>query len=416
MKRDVHKKRFDSYVLRNMIFRVFLLLIIGALLLEISGCKGKTVNPTSPAIETPTPEPGPTETADPDNQSPTPTPKDDGCDSYGETSDDPDLLVLVPDGEPLTVSMDCTGDIDWYKIEIASPPATLEIELFNLPQNSDYDMIAYDANLMEMKNGRSAQTGNVDEQLLLEVTDSLIYLQIYSYNGWGTATLRISLADENEDDEEEEEEDEEDEEDEFQQLAYDEILEQEFSSYPRGTMTSLLERSVETVVTKSVSCQLFDSQLTGTFTVGNYAHVERDFLQLIDYIDGWALVVFNGSKEVLDRLRVTIRVTLYAPELDLKVEAPYYMDVDGNDYLISNSRSNVYYVSQKYGDFSGNSSSDIRITSGVVGDLGDLFANNIFTQQVEVNWEYEDDAGSFCSGSVSGRPIIDFSALKRGNL
>ena len=176
-------------------------------------------------------------------------------------------------------------------------------------------------------------------------------------------------------------------------------------------MSSLLERSVETTITKSVFCQLTDSQLTGTFTIGNYAHVERDFLSSIDYIDGWALVVFNGSKELLNNLTLTIRVTLYAPDVDLEVEVPYTMEIDGNDYLTSISENGVYYLSHNYGDLSGNSSSDIRITSGVVGDIGDLFANNIFTQQVEVSWEYADESGGYCSGRVSGRSIVDFAAL-----
>ena len=414
MKRYANIDLLYSCNFRKTIFRVFLLIIVGALLFEIVGCKGKTISPTGPTIDTPTPEPGPTESEDPNNQGPTPTPKDEGCDNYGETPDDPNLITLFPDGKAVTINMECTGDIDWYKIEITQPPVTLEIELTNLPENSDYDMIAYNANLMEMQDGRSAQTGNVDEYLLVDVTDSLIYLQIYSYNGWGTATLRVSLADDSPvvpDDDGDNDDDDGDEE-EFQQLAYDEILSQEFPSYPRGTMTSLLERSVETIVTKSVFCQLNDSQLTGTFTIGNYAHVERDFLQSIDYIDGWALVVFNGSKELLDELQLTIRVTLFAPEIDLEVEVPYDMEMDGSDYIISTSRNDVYYTAQKYGDFTSNSSRDIRITSGVVGDLGDLFANNIFTQQVEVNWEYEDETGDFCSGSVSGRPIVDFSALK----
>ncbi len=48
-------------------------------------------------------------------------------------------------------NMDCTGDIDWYKIEISQLPARLEIELVNLPGNSDFDLIAYNANLVEMR-------------------------------------------------------------------------------------------------------------------------------------------------------------------------------------------------------------------------------------------------------------------------
>lgn len=406
-----------SRILGKIIFRVFLFILIGAFLLEILGCKGTTINPTSPTIETPTPDPTPTESEMPNNQGPTPTPKDEGCDNYGETPNDPNLIVLLPDGDPVTVKMECTGDIDWYKIEIPRPPVMLEIELTNISDDSDFDMIAYDADLFELKDGRSAQTGNVDEQLLLEITESLIYLQIHSYNGWGTATLRISIVDDSPDDNDDGADDDgaddDEEEEEFHQLAYDEVLAQDFPLYPRGTMTSLLERSVETIVTKSVVCQLNDSELTGTFTIGNYAHVERDFLQLIDYIDGWALVVFNGSKELLDNLELTIRVTLFAPEIDLEVEIPYSMEMDGHEYIVSTSQKNVYYASEMYGDFSGNSRDDIRITSGVVGDLGDLFANNIFTQQVEVRWEYGNEIEGYCSGSVSGRAIVDFSALKR---
>ncbi len=146
-------------------------------------------------------------------------------------------------------------------------------------------------------------------------------------------------------------------------------------------MSSLLERSVETTVTKTMFWSI--KRLIGTFTIGNYAHVERDFLQSIDYIDGWALVVFNGSKELLNAIKLTIRVTLYAPELDLQVDVPYSMDIDGNDYSISTTQNNVYYVSQKYGDFFSNSSNDIRITSGVVGSIGDLFANNILRSKLK---------------------------------
>lgn len=415
MKRQVNRQLLHTHIFRKIIFHVFLLSIAGAFLIGISGCKGKTINPTMPAVDTPTPGPDPTAT--PDDGELTPTPEAEGCDNYGETPEDPNLIVLLPDEEPVTVRMDCTGDIDWYKIEIPRPPVTLKIELKNLPGNSDYDLIAYDENLLEMENGRSAQTGSVDEQLSLYVPDFMIYLQIHSYNGKGTATLEISIEDDSPvepgdgDDDDDDGDNDDDNGDEFEQRSYEEILFQELSSYPRGTMNSLLERSVETIVTKSVFCQLTDSQLTGAFTIGNYAHVERDFFQSVDYIDGWSLVVFNGSKALLTNLTLTIRVTLYAPDIDLEVEVPYSMEIDGNDYLTSTSENDVYYISWKYGDLSGNSSSDIRITSGVVGDIGDLFANNIFTQQVEVGWEYEGEIGGYCSGRVSGRSIVDFAAL-----
>lgn len=398
MKRQSSTCPFYTPIFRKTMFHVFLLMLLGAVLLGIGGCKGADINPTAPATDTPTPEPNPTIT--PEIGESTPSPEDEGCDNYGETPYDSNLIVLRPDGDPTMVSMDCTGDIDWYKIEISQLPARLEIELVNLPGNGDFDLIAYDANLVEMRNGRSARTGNVDERLLLDVTDYVMYIQIHAYNGKGTATLHITTVSQGGDDDEE-----------FEQYSYEEILFQEFPLYPRGTMSSLLERSVETTVTKTMFCQLSESQLTGTFTIGNYAHVERDFLQSIDYIDGWALVVFNGSKELLNAIKLTIRVTLYAPELDLQVDVPYSMDIDGNDYSISTTQNNVYYVSQKYGDFFSNSSNDIRITSGVVGSIGDLFANNIFTQQVEVSWEYEDESGDYCSGRASGRTIIDFTTL-----
>ncbi len=72
----------------------------------------------------------------------------------------------------------------------------------------------------------------------------------------------------------------------------------------------------------------------------------------------------------------------------------------------------MYYISQSYGDFLGNSSNDIQVFSGVVGNLGDLFADEIFTQQVEVEWRFEDENGSSCSGQATGKPIIDFEIRK----
>ena len=67
----------------------------------------------------------------------------------------------------------------------------------------------------------------------------------------------------------------------------------------------------------------------------------------------------------------------------------------------------MYYIAQSYGDFWANSSNDIRISSGVVGDLGDLVSDNIITQQVEVQWNWTRSDGTSCSGRTKGKQIVD---------
>jgi hypothetical protein len=303
--------------------------------------------------------------------------------------------------------MDCTGDIDWYKLELSSLPVSLEIVLTDIPTKSDFDIIVYDSRLNELENGRSAQSGNIDETLLLtEKKATLLYLKIYSYSGRGQATLTITSS------ELEDEPGDGPDDPDFEQFTYEEVLSEELPFYPRGSSVGLLEQSTETLRTEEISCQVGDTELTGELSIGHYAHVERELIESIDYIDGWALVVFNGSQELLNMLTVTIRVTIFAPRLDLEITIPSDMDIQGNDYLVSKSREDVYYISQSYGDFLGNTSNDIQVFSGVVGDLGDLFADEIFTQQVEVEWRFEDENGPGCSGQATGKPIVDFEMRK----
>jgi hypothetical protein len=310
--------------------------------------------------------------------------------------------VLETDGEPYSVVMECTGDIDWYKIELQSLPKFVEIILTDIPAKSDFDIIAYDSNLEELEDGRSAQSGNIDEKISFTVTnDSLIYLKIYSYSGRGDATLTITAKKSNNQNNGGQDAD-------FTQLTYEEVLFEKFPFYPRGSSVGILEQSVENLIVKPISCRIADTELTGELMIGQYAHVERELIESVDYIDGWALVVFNGSHEFLDMLTVTVRITIFAPGLDIEVKIPSSMEIDGGDYLISNTRKNVYYVSESYGDFLGNSRNDIRISSGVVGDLGELFSNDIFTQDVEIEWQFEDENGLKCSGRSVGKPIVDF--------
>ena len=313
--------------------------------------------------------------------------------------------------------MDCTGDIDWYRIQLSNTPVKLEIVLTDIPEKSDFDIILYDSNLNGFEDGRSAQAGNADERISLIIDNSdndstddsvddsvVVFLQIHSFSGRGRATLIVTTEDVENIDEGTEDDGEEGPE----QLTYEELLDTLFSFYPRGTHSGLLERSVETVTVEQITCQLSDAEVSGELTIGNYAHVERDLLRSIDYIDGWGLVVFNGSQRLFDMLKLTIRVTIFAPELDLEITVPIDMEINGNDYLTSKTENNVYFVSQLYGDFSGNSSDDIQVSSGVVGDIGDLFSNNIFTQQIEIEWQLEDTNGTRCSGKAQGEPIIDF--------
>ncbi len=385
-------------MMKRISFHLFML-IVCFFLIGFFGCKGRTVSPTVPEVETPVP-PSPTGTETPERVE-TPTLGNVSCDDYAENADDPDVKILETDGEPYVVTMDCTGDIDWYKIELSSLPKSLTILLTDIPDKKDFDIFIYDSQLAELEDGRSAHAGNTEEQLSFIIdNESVIYLKIYSFSGWGEATLTVTAEDT--------EDNGNNTGDNFEQLTYEEILSTEFPFYPRGSNTGPLERSVESVVVEPISCQISDVELSGELTIGHYAHVERELLESVDYIDGWALVLFNGSEEFLDVLNVTIRVTIFAPDIDLEITIPPDMEIQGNDYLISETSTNVYYASQSYGDFLGNTSNDIQISSGVVGDLGDLFSNNMFTQQIDVEWRFEDDAGTVCSGELSGEAIIDF--------
>lgn len=366
------------------------------------------MSPIFPEIETPVPSPNPTSTQ-PHTGEETSASENMSCDNYAENADSPGLKLLEPDGEPLLVTMDCTGDIDWYKIELSSLPKTLKILLTDIPDESDFDIFVYDSQLNELEDGRSARSGNIEERLsFVADNDPVMHLKIYSYSGRGEATLTMIAEDIEEPTTPTPTPTPDDTGSEFEQLTYEDVLFTTFPFYPRGTDVGPLEHSVETVVVEPIICQVSDTELSGELTIGHYAHVERELLESVDYIDGWALAVFNGSEELLDMLKVTIRVTIFAPALDLEVTVPSDMEIQGNDYLISETETDVYYASQSYGDFLGNTNNDIQISSGVVGDLGDLFSNNIFTQAVEVEWRFEDDDGTICSGKVYGDPIIDF--------
>ncbi len=386
------------------------LLTLGAGILGLSGCQETTNNPTSPIVgpSSPTPSPTPIE---PDN------PKEEmsssnagGCDNYADHPDDPSIKVLKVDGSPVTVTMECAGDVDWYKIELVHVPVKLDILLHDIPDGRDFDLILYDSQRYELENGRSAQSGSYDEKLSLSVDDATLYLQIYSFSGRGEAELTVTAegmvgrgsGDGTSDDGGE-----------GDQLTYEGVLSTHFWSYPRGNLSDVLERSVETVVERSLFCRLSDSDISGTLTIGNYAHVERDLLEAVDYIDGWALVVFNGSKSLLDTLKLTIRVTIVDESgLEVQVSAPIEMDIQGDEYFVSGEGDNVYYFSQTYGDLFGKSRRDLQIFSGVVGESGEQTSRSIFEQQIEIEWQVEDNDGRVCSGQEVGKRIADF---KLGN-
>ena len=431
-----------STVLANMYMRQqrsrIVVLLLCLLIIGVSGCNGTTSNPTGPAVEpSSSPSPEPKDTEEPDKER-TPDPDNGTCDSYADSIDDLDLPILEIDDIPITIEMECAGDVDWYKIQLPETPVKLEILLTDLVDDNDFDLTLYDSQKYELENGRSTQSGNSDESLSLVVEDSFVYLQIYSYSGRGKATLTITAgeteelgkepAEETEENVEEgaEEVTEEDggdasaddasadatersEEENIEQSSYEELLSTTFWFYPRGTGSALLERSVETAIVEPISCQFSDTEVTGELTIVNYAHVERDLFESTDYVDGWVLVVFNGSKSLLDMLSITIRTTIVAAELEVEVTAPSRMETRGDDYLVSKTSEDVYYLSQTYGDLAGKSTKDLQIFSGVVGELGEQVSSTIFQQQVEVEWEIEDpDNGITCSGQTIGKPIADF--------
>lgn len=392
------------------VFMGFLLLVS----LGMLGCKGTTISPTAPSTTTPLPDPAdptPVPTATPVAQE-TPTAAS-SYDAYAETPDDPTIKTLEVDDSPFIITMDYTQDIDWYKIQVTEGTKTLHISLTNIPEGCDFDIFAYNTNLMELENGRSAQSGNASERLVLSPQEQLIYLKIYSYSGRGKALLTLSAKRTNEGTDEGTDEGDETEGNTITQLTYEEVLATYYPLYPRGTSFGLLEHSVETIETEQITCRTLNDTLSGKLTIGNYAHVERKLLESTDYIDGWALVVFNGPVSVLDKLIITIRITIFAPELNLEIEVPSEMEIEGYDYLVSETGNNVYYIARAYGDFWTNSNNDIRISSGVVGNLGNLVTDNIVTQQVEVKWNWTHSDGTTCSGRTRGKQIVDFEIANR---
>ncbi len=382
-------------------------LLVGMLLLAvgIGGCKGTTINPTDPVVE-PTPEsqtptPVPTGTPTAPVGTVTPTPVSPSYDGYADTPDDPTIKTLEVDKGPYRVTLDYTGDIDWYKIAVPKKTAVLSIELHDIPTQNDFDIVAYNQNLVEFKNGRSTQAGSASEFIKIETPGELVYLQIYSYSGRGNASLTLTA--------------EAEETPEIDQLTYTNILATEYPLYPRGTFSGLLERRVETKTVENVTCTGTLSSLSGTLTIGMYAHVERNILTLTDYIDGWAVAVFNGSIQNFDEMTVAIRVSINAKDLELTVNVPPDMRVRGDQYLKSNTKDNVYYVAVTYGDLWANTANDIRLSSGIVGDLGTLLSNKIFTQAVTTNWSVKLPDGTRCSGSAEGTSIEDFEGARLAN-
>jgi hypothetical protein len=247
-------KRESSYLA---VF-VGVLFLIG---LGIFGCKGTTISPTGPSSVGPLPSPSPTATATPDSGTTT-SPTSEGYDNYGETPNDPNIETLDPDGNPYTVTMDYTGDIDWYKIRIPTNTQTLKIALTNIPPKSDFDIVAYDADLKELPNGRSAQSGNTSEKLSLSSPDSLIYLQIYSYSGRGDAVLTLTT--------------EETAQNNIIQLTYEDVLSTYYPLYPRGTSSGLLVRSVESIKLEQITCQTSSGVLSGDLTIGKTCITSRN--------------------------------------------------------------------------------------------------------------------------------------------
>jgi len=400
--------------------RLFLLCGIGIFLLNLAGCKGVTDNPTSPTLDAtpvaqPSPKPAITTTPEVDkNGTPVPSTSS-SCDNYADRPTDKNLRTLSLDGSALRIIMDCAGDVDWFTIQLAVQPTKLKITLTDMSDESDFDLIVYDSSVKELKDGRSSRSGNSDEELSLTVNDSMLYVQVYAFSKRGEALLTVTAMSNNasvittptptprpdstitptptpE----------------INQLTYEQLLHSKFWNFPRGTNSALLERSVETIQTKTISCRksgVKDAVLTGEFTIGNYAHVERDLLKSVDYVDGWALVVFNGSAQILDILHLTTRLNISSDNLDMVVNIPTEVNrEDSDEFSIESEEEGVYYLAHFYGDLSQSSSKDVRISSGVVGKANDV----LFEQHVEVEWEFEGENGYICSGIEDGKKIADF--------
>ena len=389
------------------------LAVSAMLMLVVLGCTDSSSNLTQPETDSESTA-SEEETEEQTDEESTSESSDDSCDNFADNREDDDLPILSIDGTPVTVSMECAGDVDWYLIELEDSPVQLEILLSDIDEGSDFDLKLYDAEFVQLEDGRSAESGSNDEELSLEVDGSEFYLEVYAFSGRGDATLEATAEQQNEDvddteddaeDSEDDDDDEAEEEEEVvEQLTDEELLDTTFWFYPRGDSSDLLERSVETRVEESIYCSLSDASMWGELTIVNFAHVERDLLEYTDYIDGWALVVFNGSKSVLEQLEITIQVSILASELDVEVETPVEMTLHGDEYIISKSREGVYYLSQSYGDLSAKSDDDLKVSSGVIGEM----SSTIFEQNVEVEWLVEDNEGAICSGQASGDAIADF--------
>ncbi|MCP4395717.1 MAG: hypothetical protein GY801_00190 [bacterium] len=411
--------------IKTAVSRIMLPALCVVLILVAGGCTNPTSSPTQPEVDpaplSPTEEPdNPTE--DPPDKELTPEPDGGTCDNFADNREDYDLPLLPTDGTPILVSMECAGDVDWYVIDLLESPVKLEILLSGIAEGDDFDLKLYDSQFVELEDGRSSQSGSNDEMLSLIVDGSRLYLQVYAFNGRGEAALEVIAGQEKELVEEDVEEEpdaepntdpesgdgSEGEEELIEQLSYEDLLNTTFWFYPRGDSSDLLERSNEKLVVQSIYCQLSDVGVWGELTIGNFAHVERDLLESVDYIDGWGLVVFKGSKSVLERLSITIRVSILGSGRDTEVELPIEMELDGSDYIASKRREGVYYLSSSYGDLSGKSDADLKVSSGVVGEFGEASSSAIFEQQVEVEWAIEDSQGILCSGQALGDSIRDF--------
>jgi hypothetical protein len=390
--------RTISYALRQRCRVNGTLALVAALLLVaiLAGCKGTTINPTEPGPE-PTPVPTLTPTVVSGTPTPTPTPVAPGYDGYAETPDDPTIRTLTVDDSPYRVTLDYTGDIDWYKVAVPANTAALTLRLYDIPPQSDFDMIAYDADLVEFRNGRSMQAGNTPEVIELEQPGELIYVQIYSYSGRGNALLSMETTTAIP---------------EIEQLTYEDVLATEYPLFPRGTSSGLLDRRIETKSVDTVRCDGASSSVTGVLTIGQYAHVGRNMLTLTDHVDGWAVAVFNGSIQHFDEMTITVLVSIASQKLGLTVTVPSDMRIRGEQYLKSVTRNEAYYAAVTYGDLWADSARDIRISGGVAGDLRSLALDAIFTQEVTVDWSVKLADGTRCSGRAEGTPIEDFKALK----
>ncbi|PID60404.1 hypothetical protein CSB45_00320 [candidate division KSB3 bacterium] len=389
------------------------------MILTLYACTNSKSNPAQPAV-IPTATPGPLHDVPenhPDKEL-TPSATEGSCDHFADDRDDPELPELPVDGTPLTVSMDCTGDVDWYVITLPTRPVRLTILLSGIDEGDDFDLNLHDAQFVELEGGRSTQAGSSDEELSLVVDGSLLYLQVYAFSGRGKARLEAHAAQTDSDDNSDKsgqdahagDQDAASEGSLIEQLSAEDLLKSTFWFYPRGNSYDLLERSTETRMVHSIDCTLSDSAISGDLTLVNFAHVERDLLESVDYIDGWALIVFNGSKSVLEELQLRIRVKISSDELDIEVVPPVEMTFDGSEYIVSKRGQGGYYVSQSYGDLASKSERDLRVSSGVIGDLGQTDSSAIFEQQVDVDWFIGENEGKSlsCSGHLSGKAITDF--------